>query len=65
MAKTIMITLGKGGMAEKTVDINHVEIPDLWHIAMSLPKAQQAMVLSCWYLAHDMKRELQEIGDNV
>ncbi len=38
-------------------------IPDVWHIAMSLDKAAQNMVLELWHLAHDMKKELETNGD--
>lgn len=61
------ITLSKGGTKERTVDINSVEIPDLWHIAMRLRNQYDDdsadKVLECWHRCHDMKRHIQESGE--
>lgn len=64
------ITLNKGGTAEKVVDIESVQIADLWHIADWLdgeatthkrPElAKQAdMIRDVWALAHDLKRHIE------
>jgi hypothetical protein len=28
------ITLSKGGTAERTIDVQSIQVPDLWHVAM-------------------------------
>lgn len=37
---TTMITLSKGGTAERQVDVDEIRIPDLWHPAMWLKEHQ-------------------------
>ncbi len=61
----------KGGTGENTVDINSIQVPDLWHIAQYLKGLKDKQmnaagdeILETWYLAHDMKRALH-IGDNL
>jgi len=55
------VTLAKGGTGERVVEVNRIEIPDLWHIAQSLPAVECEAVLKVWHLAHDLRRELQEL----
>ena len=43
------------GAAREIVDVEKLEIPDLWHIAMTLPEPQRSDVLYVWYLAHDLQ----------
>jgi hypothetical protein len=59
-----IVVLAAKGTARRVVRLRDVEIPDLWHIACALrkdrrygPSAADA-VLACWYLAHDLKRNL-------
>ena len=62
------IIRAKGGTAERLEDINSLDIPDVWHVAMRVAEAGDKrgseMILECWYLAHDMRRALQQ-GDNL
>jgi hypothetical protein len=63
------ITLSKGGTAERTIDAQDIDVPDLWHIAMALKNGEvylphartqvSEMVLECWHLCHDLKRHIQ------
>lgn len=56
-ATPLIVTLNKGGTAEKQIALNLVVIPDLWHVRVeSMEQKQQ--VLDCWHLAADLKREL-------
>jgi hypothetical protein len=54
-----MITRALNGEHERQVHINDVQIPDLWHVAMYL-KDSADMILETWYLAHDLKKHIQE-----
>jgi len=66
------ITLSKGGTAERTIDVQSINIPDLWHVAewheeqAMLPNVkpwhamQAKMIKEVWHLAHDMKRHIQD-----
>jgi hypothetical protein len=57
------VTLSKGGTRERVVEIEALKIPDLWHIAMAeKDKACSRMILDCWHIAHDLKRELSGLG---
>ena len=48
---------------EKTpIFIEHLEVPDVYTIAMHLDKAIGDQVLELWHLAHDMKNFIQEEG---
>jgi hypothetical protein len=58
MTKIIRCPDGEG---RTEVDIEKVHIPDLWHIAMSLPDIHQKQILEVWHLAHDLKRNI--MGD--
>ncbi len=53
------ITLSKGGSKERTVCLQALEIPDLWHVAKSgycLRDDDRDKVLEVWHIAHDLKR---------
>ena len=54
------VTLNKGGTGEKSVKLDTLQIPDLWHLALSLPKPQKKAILQTWHLAHDLKDALEE-----
>jgi hypothetical protein len=68
------ITRSKGGTAEREVDVQDIQVPDLWHVAMHLKELSESSnshlkhkykiaseeILETWHLAHDMKRYLQE-----
>lgn len=45
---------------EITKDINSIQIPDLWHFAMSLKEPERKMVLEVWHLAHSLKEHIQK-----
>jgi len=54
------ITLSKGGLAERKVDVGELRVPDLWHIANRLPAQEREAVLSCWYLAHALLNHVHD-----
>lgn len=59
------ITISKGGTGERTIAINAIHVPDLWHTAMKLEDmgdyAAAQEVLDAWHLAHAMKEHLQAL----
>jgi len=60
-----IITAERGAL-EKKVNVEKINIPDLWHIAMGMNDAQaQEMVLDVWHLAHDMRGALCHIADGA
>jgi len=67
MSKNTRVTLNKGGSLERTIPINQVVIPDLWHIAEAVRKSKapwagrQAanLILKCWSRANDLKRHIE------
>ena len=70
MSKTKIIQ-AKGGKAEKSVEIQDIVVPDLWHVSQYLKKAGKenedpwcteagAAVLKTWHLAHDLRRHIEE-----
>ena len=52
--------MSKGGTEERTVPVNQIAVPDLWHIAMRLEGRDREMVLETWHLAHDLLKHIQE-----
>ena len=70
------ITLNKGGKGETQVEIESLQIPDLWHIANWIEgeaiKRRNAgesdlgldlhakAILDTWHLAHDLKTHILE-----
>ncbi len=68
MSNKTKVILNKGGTKEKTVPIDRVGIPDLWHIAEALRKDGKVddgpgcadLILECWSRTHDLKRHIQE-----
>lgn len=59
MIKTI-IRAPKG---RQEIEVDKIQIPDLWHTAMYLQDLKQyhaaEMVLECWHLAHDLITNIQ------
>ncbi len=53
------ITRAKGGTDERTVPVNEIEIPDLWHFAMRNEGRDQEMILEVWYLCHDLLKHIK------
>jgi len=62
-----MITMFEGGTGEKTVEVSKIVIPDLWQIAQ-VPelvgysiggKSAKELIIECWHLAHEFKKELE------
>lgn len=41
-------------------DVDEISIPDLWHLAMTLPKDQQEMVLETWHLCHSLREHIRQ-----
>jgi hypothetical protein len=66
--KKVMVTLFKGGTNEKTIPIDEVHIPDLWHIAQKIadgrpidnPKKARDMILDTWHTAAWLRKHIQE-----
>lgn len=66
------VTLARGGSKEKTVDIDKINIPDMWHLASWLRNGDSAnlskeqretqaeWLLKTWHIAHDFKRHIAE-----
>ena len=64
------VTLSKDGTKKRTVDINEIEIPDMWHHipyirqCSDIPEQERnemaEEILECWHLAHDLKRHIVE-----
>lgn len=63
------ITLHKGGTAEKTVELESIQIPDLYKIS-EIPELRRYslgrrfasdLILECWHLCHAFKNELLEL----
>lgn len=58
----MQITLSKGGTKERTVDVEKIQVPDLWHIAMDQDDVNaREQILQTWHLAHDLLRVLREM----
>ena len=44
-------------------DIDEINIPDLWHIAMAQENKQdQEAILACWHLCHNLRNALLDIN---
>ena len=71
------IIRAKGGTGEKVLDLDSLQIPDLWHLAGALaasglfyinnmadpekPHNAGDVVLDVWHLVHDLKKNLERI----
>jgi hypothetical protein len=66
MANDTKITRAKGGTAERVEQLSHIQLPDLWHLALELPgemfdaDTPQGAVLEVWHLAHDLIEHIRE-----
>ena len=53
-------------VARRTIDVNDIHIPDLWHIAQRLRDEghEEAAdnVLNVWHLAHDARIKLRSLA---
>lgn len=58
--KKITITLSKGGKGQRIVNLEAVQIPDLWGSWPKLKPNVRDEIIECWHLCHDLKRELLE-----
>ena len=58
------IIRSKDGKDERTVSLDEIAIPDLWHLAIALQaegrSRESADVLEVWHLAHDLLRHIYE-----
>lgn len=66
MIKTII--KAPKGTKRREVDIDKIQVPDLWHIGRYLiehdnEKAGE-QVLECWHLAHDLITNIQAYNHN-
>ena len=68
------ITRSPGGTEERTVDLDNIRIPDLWHIAefiaaKSLPgltgSIHSESILETWHLCHDLLAHLKAIQERI
>jgi len=60
------IILNEKGTEEKTVNVQKIEIYDLWDCAMAVPnKEAQNAILTVWHLAHDLRAALCAIDAGV
>lgn len=57
------------GSERKVVNINGIQVPDLWHVAMCLDdqdeKVWSDMVLECWHLCHDLVTNIKADDDGL
>lgn len=54
------VTFAKGGTAERTVPIEEIRIPDLWHIAKAQENPDDAeKVRQVWHMAHDLLKAIR------
>ena len=72
------ITLSRGGTNERTIEINEVEIPDIWWLISEFKLAGEGKkglkfspencrgigesLSTLWHNAYDLKRHIQEEG---
>ena len=54
------IIRSKGGTAERTVEVDEIKVPDLWHIVRDLGGDDRDKVLECWVLCNDLLQHLKE-----
>jgi len=64
--RSAIVTINKGGSAEKKVDIRELIIPDLWPIAQMMEgdlrySLHAQAVLDTWAIAHSLQRELMSL----
>lgn len=58
------ITLHKGGTEEKTVELESLQIPNLWHYRDDA-KPSREEILRCWHITHDLRRALIEAAAEI
>ena len=64
-----MVTLFKGGTDEKTLHIDEITIPDLWHIAQKVRTGEEIYnrevacetILKVWHIAAWLKEHIQNL----
>lgn len=63
------VTLFKGGVKQKTVKIENVEIPDMWFVAEAVRKGRISteqkpeivgQILDCWHICGALKKHIME-----
>lgn len=58
-AARLTVTLSKGGLGERKVNLVTTRVPDLWHAAMRVEdKADRDLILDVWHFAHDLRRHI-------
>jgi hypothetical protein len=58
----MQIIRSENGTKEHVVDINHIDVPDIYNIAMDQDDEYiKDMLLECWHLACDMRGALKAI----
>jgi len=64
MAKKPMIILCRGGIDERTIPINQIQIPDLYKVAerLGMETPDGILILEAWAQCHAMKEWIQEHG---
>ena len=75
----MLIIMKEHGTGQEIVDVTKIQIPDLWHIANrpetkdewgerhdpQIDALEQARILECWYLCHDLLLALRSINREV
>lgn len=65
-----VVVMAERGKRERSVPLNEIVVPDLWHVAMRQgtkrdkrsSKMDQEMILEVWHLAHDLLKHLRGRG---
>jgi hypothetical protein len=49
------VILSHNGSNRRSVDVEEITVPDLWHLAMAQKRPEdQKAILEVWHLAHDL-----------
>jgi len=67
--KLTTIIRGAKGAAGSKIDLDNIQVPDLWHAAMFLQDNgalhASLAVLDCWHLAHDLITNIQAFNSGT
>ena len=57
------------GTDRQEVEVDKIQVPDLWHVAMYLKdndmKTWGEMVQDCWHLTHDLIQNIKADRDGI
>ena len=57
--KVNTVVLSVKGRGRHEVQLQDIEVPDAWHVAMRLKGQDREVVLECWHLCHDLLANLR------